>query len=93
MKIALFIFLGLALICQAAHGAAVWMTQYDQQFSFECDKNHHLTTILSKHIETKGDRVFNFSCEAAPGRTELENCEWSGELRLISLVQRNVIIF
>ena len=76
----IFAVLGLALIWQGAHAAETWMTQYDQQFTFECDKNLHLTAILSVHDSRKEDRVFNFSCDAAPDVTELQGCEWSGKL-------------
>ena len=77
-------------MCQTVQGADVWMTRGggggDQYFRFQCAKNHHLTEIVSAHIDQFQDRVFNFSCAVAPFPVDLVGCGWSGKLWLVRSV-------
>ncbi|XP_035826016.1 hemagglutinin/amebocyte aggregation factor [Aplysia californica] len=70
----------LVVLLPLASGVS-WMTDYDQQFTYECPEQHYLQTIESVHDNHKEDRVFNFGC--APMSTffsgnELDSCEWTG---------------
>ncbi|GFS26499.1 hemagglutinin/amebocyte aggregation factor [Elysia marginata] len=86
--------LGLVLLLQVAFCAdTIWMTDYDQPFTFECDDNHHLKSIDSEHSSSKEDRVFNFTCEAAPAVTILSACEWSGMDERMKLIKSSYSLF